>query len=378
VGDPRDPGRRRRAALIGALRRALRPPRQLRPTRAGWIFFALVFAVGFAALNTGNNLLYLVLSLMLAFLVLSGVLSEAALRGIEVERRLPFELVAGRPARVVLEIGNSQARIWAHAIAVEDFGAAGASDAAARLGGSFALRIGPRQRERRSYRFEPACRGALRFQGFRVITRFPFGLFAKSLWIERPAEVIVYPTLAPAAPPPARDAVRSLGDEQSGRSDDESEVAGLRAFAPGDAPRRVHWRASWRRSALLVRDAEGDASGETEVVLHTRGAAPGDLFERAVERAAAQAEAGLLAGLRVGLRTDGAALVPAAGAVHRARLLGYLALIQPERSEGDKRARGPEPARSAGDDRAGGRAQRGPGEPERSEGDERSPGSEPV
>jgi hypothetical protein len=31
--------------------------------------------VGFAALNTGNNLLYLVLSLMLAFLVLSGVLS---------------------------------------------------------------------------------------------------------------------------------------------------------------------------------------------------------------------------------------------------------------------------------------------------------------
>jgi len=338
VGDPRDPGRRRRAALIGALRRALRPPRQLRPTRAGWIFFLLVFSVGFAALTTGNNLLYLVLSLMLAFLVLSGVLSEAALRGIDVERRLPFELAAGRGARVVLEIANAQRRVWAHAIAVDDFGAAAPPAPDARLGGAFALRIAPGQRERRSYEFEPAHRGALHFRGFRVTTRFPFGLFAKSLWIERYAEVIVYPPLAPAAPPRASEALRPRGQEVQGRSADESEVAGLRDFAPGDSARRVHWRASWRRGALLVRNAEGDAAGESEVVLRTRGAAGGEPFERAVERAAAQAEAGLRAGLRVGLRTDGAALAPGAGPIHRARLLGYLALVQPEPNEGGPRA----------------------------------------
>jgi hypothetical protein len=64
---------------VETLRRWLRPPRTLRPTRAGWSFFAITFGVGFDALNTGNNLLYLVLSLMLAFLVLSGALSESAL-----------------------------------------------------------------------------------------------------------------------------------------------------------------------------------------------------------------------------------------------------------------------------------------------------------
>ena len=63
--------------MFSRARRWLRPPRTLRPTRAGWSFFALCFGVGFAALNTGNNLLYLVMALMLAFLVLSGVLSEA-------------------------------------------------------------------------------------------------------------------------------------------------------------------------------------------------------------------------------------------------------------------------------------------------------------
>ena len=74
------------------VRRWMEPPRKLRPTRAGWVFFLLLFGVGFAALNTGNNLLYLVLSFLLAFLTLSGVLSESALRGIEVRRRLPGEL----------------------------------------------------------------------------------------------------------------------------------------------------------------------------------------------------------------------------------------------------------------------------------------------
>ena len=96
MDSPRNSRTGRRSALTRRLSRWLRPPRTLRPTRAGWIFFALTFGVGFAALNTGNNLLYLVLSLMLAFLVLSGVFSESTLRGIRVRRRLPREFFAGR------------------------------------------------------------------------------------------------------------------------------------------------------------------------------------------------------------------------------------------------------------------------------------------
>jgi uncharacterized protein (DUF58 family) len=316
-------------ALALALRR-LRPPRALRPTRAGWIFFFLVFAVGFAALNTGNNLLYLVLSLMLAFLVLSGVLSEAALRGIAVERRLPPELVAGRAARVVLEIANSQRRTWAHAIAVEDLGAVPSARSALVLGRVLALRVAPGACERRSYALEPSRRGPLAFRGVRVTTRFPFGLFAKSLWIERPGEAVVYPRLLDRPPPRPRAAARRSGRERPGASADRSEVTGLRGFARGDSARRIHWPASWRRGALLVRDAEGEAAGEAEVVLRTRGTAPGERFERAVERAAAEAEAALCAGFRVGLRTDAARVAPGAGPVHRARLLGYLACVEPE------------------------------------------------
>ena len=347
MGDPRDPGRRRRPALIARLRRsplragarpsiearlrrARRWPRRLRPTRAGWLFFGLVFAIGFAALNTGNNLLYLVLSLLLAFLVLSGVLSEAALRGIRVERRLPFEWVAGRAVRVVLEIANAQQRSWAQAIVVEDWGCSAGDSAERVLGRAFALRIEPGKVETRSYRLQPERRGELHFGGFRVLTRFPFGLFAKSLELPREASVVVYPRLGAQRPPTRRAGDPRAQRESAGRGAVATEVTGLRDFARGDAPRRIHWRASWRRGLLLVRESQGTAGGEALVRLRTRGAPRDDAFERDVERAASEAEAGLRAGLRVALRTDDAHFGAGSGAVHRARLLGYLALVEAE------------------------------------------------
>ncbi len=313
-------------------RRHLRPPRTLVPTRAGWIFFALAFGVGFAALNTGNNLLYLILSGMLAFLVLSGVLSETALRGIDVLRQLPPEWLAGQPGRVVLEVANTQ-RFWAHAIVVEDCAGAG-TQRPAPLGRVLALRIAPGGRERRSYTYTPGSRGELGFAGLRVTTRFPFGLFAKSLWIERPARALVYPSLVPAAAPAVLGEPRREGFARRGRSAAPSEVTSLRAFARGDAPRRVHWPASLRRGLLLVRDAEGETAGETEVRLRTAGMADGTAFESAVSRAASQAEAGLRAGLRVGLRTDSARFAADTGPLHRARLLGILARVAPEAPDG--------------------------------------------
>lgn len=327
---PRDPRPRRRSALIAELRRRLRPPRSLRPTGAGWIFFAVVAAVSFAALNTGNNLLYLVLSLMLAFLVLSGVLSESALRGISVRRRTPLELVVGRSGRVVLEVHNAQRRVPAYAVWIEDWGTPPGFRQRRALGRVLMLRVPAGATERRAYRVVPERRGRLRFASVRVTTRFPFGLFAKSLTLEIAEAVLVYPALETTALPASVVGRRQPGTSRR-RGGAESEAAGLREYAPGDPPRRIHWRASWRRGALLVREAESEAGGEAEVRLHTASGSAGPAFERAVGRAASEAATALAAGLRVGLRTDSRRIAPDRGPAQRARLLGYLALVEPER-----------------------------------------------
>jgi len=324
--------RRRRAQrrYFSGVRRWLRAPRHLSPTRAGWCFFAITFGVGFAALNTGNNLLYLVLSLMLAFLVLSGVLSESALRGIAVQRRLPRELYAERDAWVGVEIHNEQRRVVAYALVVEDrwIDAAHREHSAGRC---FALRIAPGGTEQRSYRLRPERRGELEFAGFVVSTRFPFGLFSKSRAFEAPDRALVYPAVDPVPIPRDFGGARESGEVVRGPRGAGAEVGGVREFARGDTPRRIAWRPSLRSRALWVRQVESEHQGEVEVRLRTAGR-PADLgFERDVRGSASEVFALLERGLRVGLRTDRDQLAADAGARQLARLLGFLARVAPDR-----------------------------------------------
>ena len=54
-------------------------------TNEGWAFILLILLLGVAGLNTGNNLLYMILSTLLAALLMSGMLSLAVLNGVGIE-----------------------------------------------------------------------------------------------------------------------------------------------------------------------------------------------------------------------------------------------------------------------------------------------------
>jgi uncharacterized protein (DUF58 family) len=327
----RDPARRRRSRRrFGFIRRWLRPPRTLQPTRAGWLFFGLTLGVGFAALNTGNNLLYLVFAFLLGFLVLSGVLSEAALRRIEVRRRLPREIFAESPVPVSLEVANEQRRIPSYAIVVEDLAGEDVHDAVS-LGRVFLLRLAPGARQQRAYLLNAAARGPLRLAGYRVSTRFPFGLFAKSLLVADPSETLVYPAVDRVRPAPLASPGRSLGEARSRTHGRGTEAAGLRAFQKGDSARSVHWRSSARRGELLVRDREREERPELEVRVRTRGREAGPAFEASIRLAASEVVTHLDDGYRVGLASDSERMPPADGPRHRARLLTWLARATPDR-----------------------------------------------
>src|SRR5438128_967468 len=102
------------------LAKSMRPPRKIRVTREGKLFIGVTIGVGLAAINTGNNLLYLVLGLLLSLIILSGVLSEIALRGLEFRRRLPRRAFAGVPMLVEIEVRNTKRYAPSYSIEVED------------------------------------------------------------------------------------------------------------------------------------------------------------------------------------------------------------------------------------------------------------------
>ena len=288
---------------------------------------AIVFGVGFAALNTGNNLLYLVLALMLAFLVLSGLLSEASLRGIRIERHLPRELFAHAGNRVVLRIHNDQKRVAAFAISVEDrIESEGGPEVAGR---TFALRVPPGSWVDRSYLFEPENRGEVLLSGSRVSTRFPFGLFVKSAELECESAALVYPRLEPVRPASHTAPTGHSADDRSRTSKAGEEVTGLREYAQGDPVGRVHWRRSLRAQRWLVGEREGDASAEIEVLLQVPAQAAPSVVEERVSRAASEIVAHLEADLCVGLRTPNERFPVASGFAHRTELLSFLARFDP-------------------------------------------------
>ena len=100
----------------------------------------------------------------------------------------------------------------------------------------------------------------------------PFGLFWRSVRVDVPTRLEVYPGTHGLRLP---DLLRPLLSEgalsrQLGL-DDPLSLRGARPYAPGDPPSRIHWRLSARSGDLMVREVERSASSRLVIALDTRG-----------------------------------------------------------------------------------------------------------
>ena len=305
-----------------------RPPRKLRLTREGRYFLLITFCVGFAAINTGNNLLYLLFGMFLSLIIVSGVMSELSLRKLTVTRRLPPRAQVGRAHLVEIEVYNHKQRIPSYAIEVEDLRAGQPADKRC-----FFLKISPRSAQVAAYRRTPARRGRDRHVGFRLATRFPFGLFEKSRDVASDGDLIIYPAVDPLELPPDQSGDRLGGVLSLGRGTGD-ETAGVRLMRDGDDPRDIFWRKSAQTDQLVVRERVREARREVTLVVDSRhpGAVPSEeflaRFERRIREVASRAVAHLKRGDSVTVRStagERAATVPARGADP---LLRFLALLE--------------------------------------------------
>jgi uncharacterized protein (DUF58 family) len=243
------------------LLRFFTPPRKLKVTREGKYYLGITLGVGFAAINTGNNLLYLLLGMLLSLMLVSGVMSDLSLRRLTVTRRLPVRAQVGRAHLVEIEVYNHKKRVPSYAIEVEDLRAGQPADKRC-----FFLKISPSSAQVAAYRRTPARRGRDRHTGFRIATRFPFGLFEKSREVDAEGELIIYPAV---------DAVR-LSIHESGRRDGGmgangrgggDETYALRPMREGDDPRDIYWRKSTVRDQLILRERSRETRPDISVII---------------------------------------------------------------------------------------------------------------
>jgi len=313
-------------SLLGRLRR-LRPPRRLKLTRDGKYFIGITFGVGFVAVATANNLLYLMLGMLLSLIVVSGVLSEMSLRRLRVTRRLPTRAQVGRPHLVEIEVHNDKRRMPSYAIEVEDLRAGQPADKRC-----FFLKISPRSAQVAAYRRTPARRGLDRHVGFRVATRFPFGFFEKSREIPCEGELVIYPGVDPVRLGQDDVGQRFGGGVARGRGAGD-EVIGVRPMREGDDPRDIYWRKSTASTQMVLmeraREARRDVRLEIDNVHADAQPSPewDERFERRLRLVASLAVAHLKRGELVQLvttRGERAIAGPSTGADPALRFLALL------------------------------------------------------
>ncbi len=328
------------------------PRRTIWPTRDGWWCLFVVIGLGVAAINTGNNLLYLLVSLLLSLIVVSGVLSEQTVRGVHVEGAEPEEIYAGRPALFAATLVNHKAWLTSYSITLELLGPDSRRDGKAGTDSTDFLYV-PRLEAGgdRLVNWEQSLphRGRYRLAGVRLTTRFPFGLFVKAGRPILTDDVIVFPAIQPVSPEVLRD-LGGAGDAATRRRGRGSDLYNLRVYRAGDDPRLIHWRSSAKIQALMVRELEAETTEDTRILLVGPGARDAARLEAGLSEAASIAVHLLRAGSGVELVGPGLAVPLGRGRGHMRRLLTALALYQPDGGQPDGRTAAGLDTAGTGDD----------------------------
>lgn len=299
------------------LRRWLRPPRTLKTTRVGRTYLVLTVGIGLGALNTGNNLLYLVLGFLLSIIVLSGVLSERVISDLHVRRLLPDGAFAQEPFPLRYEVRRRKGRAFAVKVNEARSPLTGwawvPTVAAGETVTARADMVAPR-------------RGPLRLTEIELSTAFPFGLFEKTRTVELEDQLLVWPRRGFTCAPPEESRGPRFGDAGSQRHRDGlGDLQGLKELGEREDARRVHWKKSAAAGKLLK--VEREREDRRQFTLRVTSTEPGDQLERECEETAALTHQLLADGNEVGLEAGGHRIRAGAGPGHEKRLLSALAML---------------------------------------------------
>jgi len=289
-------------------------------TRAGVIYILISVVIGIAAINTGNNLLYIVVAALLSAILVSGIASALVLRSLELDVHLPEHVFAGRPMLARLLLRNTS-----------------------RWMPSFSVRIVPSKRKvTKRWRWEPytlgvpsnrppedqwirvpdrrlrrvsedpgkpilqrqvyfpfiaaeeelradleltfPARGRYQEKDFGLATRFPFAFLLKTRRIALAREVIVYPAVDP--PEEFVEVLPMVTGEFEtfvrGRGYD---LYRIREYLPEDLARHVDWKATARTGTLKVREFSREDERKLRIVFDNPlpGVVESAVYERAVQ-----------------------------------------------------------------------------------------------
>jgi len=260
-------------------------------TTGGAIILVLIMIVGFSAWNTGNNLLFIVLSFLIATMLVGFVAGHICLKKLDVKMRFPETIFAGEATPILVSLDNRK-RIYPafsvvakvrgkereRSIADNELKAILPQWIAERLGRANVVRrtlnhfvyVGPRKTlESKAEHIFPN-RGRLIIKDFELSTKFPFGFFNHRRRLPaRETELIVFPRLVPFTNR-LDDIPLDNGKIVANRRGAGQDLLALRDYQPNDDLRSIDWKATARAQTLTVREFAADDDKRVTIVLDDR------------------------------------------------------------------------------------------------------------
>ena len=287
------------------------------PTRAGFVFAAVLLVMLVAAINYQLNLGYVLTFLLAGAGFVSMHLTHNTLRGLTLHLKPPQSGFAGEA--LALEVVLISPTRLQHGVGL---GFEDADDPKLARSHDVFVDVPAGGQASAHLAFIPPHRGLHAVPTLRAETRYPFGLFrAWTVW--RPAaSVLAWPAPErPVAALPASPA--SAGESAQRKASESGEFEGVRAYRRGDALKHVVWKKAARTGELVSREAS--SALHQELWLDWQ-AAQVQGTEPRLSRLAAWVLAAEAAGVAHGLRLPGVEIAPGSGAAQQRRSLDALAM----------------------------------------------------
>ncbi len=293
----------------------------LQHTREGGGFVLLIFGVGLGAINTGNNLLYLILAMCCSFIAVSGILSEWTLKKIEIEGQLPHAFYANDSIALNFTVSNKKNKMGSYALRFFF------TEAAIKLEQDLSLfYLAPQSTYKKTVFIKVPQRGNLKIDHCRISTSFPFGFFIKSHEIPLHLSATVYPEIKKVPLPRLGEWEESEGNTLS----TEGELLTLREFREGDSSAQVHWKSSAKTGDLRVKVFSQEKTRSFKITLNLKDSLTGQpltgsALEEEVSTVASLVYALIKEGNQVALSAEDFETTPDNTPLHLQTIMNYLA-----------------------------------------------------
>lgn len=227
-------------------------------TKEGLLFVVLTLSIGAAAVNTGNNVLYLIFSLMLALIVVSGIISRRVLMGLTPSIEFPHHLFSGSPGICYISVKNKKKKLPSVGIRL-----AVTNDAFPRLS-RFFFYIPSNGQVSDFVGILFPRRGIFRIHELELQTRFPFNFFLKVRRYFLEDSVKIYPQIF-RLPDEWIARIAEGAMVESPYRGESQQLLHLRDYTFYDSSKRIHWKASAKSEKLYVKEFQREQGRELHV-----------------------------------------------------------------------------------------------------------------